>query len=227
MKFIGMCAGFFLIVVIVSGCTHNDQTYNTDRIFFDYSVTAEEGSEMVTCKLQFKLNSFTGRAIKIEGEVELDGQIINADSTEISGFYYEIQKGIDSFIGKHTIVFNTPDKKQYKEEFEFMPFNIENELPEKVSRHPFTIKLNNFPQRETPLRLVMLDTSFASEGINETIGIVKGELVIDQFILKELNNGPIIMEIYREQEMPLKQASKAGGRLAITYSLRREFELVD
>lgn len=228
MKFSWIGAGIFLLMTaIVWGCTNTDHPYNTDNLFFDYTINAEEGNEMVTIKLQFKQGSITGKAIAIKGKVELDGQLIDADSTELSGFYYEIQKPVDSFIGKHTVVFTAPDKKQFKEEFEFIPFNIENELPEQISREPFTIKLNSFPQRETPVRLVMLDTSFTSEGINETIGIVKGELVIDDFILRQLKTGPVIMEIYREQEIPLKQATKAGGRLAITYNLRREFELVD
>lgn len=228
MKFSWIGVGIFLLIaVIVSGCTNRDQVYNTDNLFFDYTVNAEESNEMVTIKLQFKRESITGQAIEIKGKIELDGEIIEADSTELSGFYYEIQKPLDSFIGKHTIVFTAPDKKQYKEEFEFIPFTIVNELPEQVNRQPFTIRLNNFPQRETPVRLVMLDTAFESEGINEEIPIVKGELAIDDFILRQLKTGPVIMEIYREQEIPLKQATKAGGRLAITYSLRREFELVD
>lgn len=228
MKFSWIGAGIFLLIAaIVSGCTNRDQVYNTDNLFFDYAVNAEESNEMVTIKLQFKRESITGQAIEIKGKIELDGEIIEADSTELSGFYYEIQKPLDSFIGKHTIVFTAPDKKQYKEEFEFIPFTIVTELPEQVNRQPFTISLNNFPQRETPVRLVMLDTAFESEGINEEIPIVKGELAIDDFILRQLKTGPVIMEIYREQEIPLKQATKAGGRLAITYSLRREFELVD
>ena len=228
MKFIWNSVGIFLFTtVIVAGCTNRDQVYNTDSLFFDYTINAEEGSEMVTVKLQFKRNSVTGKAIEVKGKVEFDGQVIKSDSTELSGFYYEIQKPLNLFTGKHTIVFTAPDNKQYKQEFEFTPFTIENELPEQVSRQPFTIKLNNFPQRETPVRLVMLDTAFESEGINEEIPIVKGELVIDDFILRQLKSGPIIMEIYREQEIPLKQSTKAGGRLAITYSLRREFELVE
>lgn len=228
MKFTGTCAGFFLFAaVIVSGCTNKDQPSTTDHLFFDYSITSNEGEDMVTCKLQFKRNSITGKAIKIEGKVELDGEAIEADSADMSGFYYEIQKPFDSFAGKHMIVFSAPGKKQYKEEFEFRPFSISNKLPEKLRRQPFTIRLNNFPQRETPVRLVMLDMDFDSEGINEVVPIVKGELVIDSFILRELKSGPVIMEIYREQEMQLKNAPKSGGRLSITYSLRREFELVD
>ena len=227
MKFTWTSAGIFLLAAIVSACTNRDKVHGTEQLFFDYTVAAEEGGGMVTIKLQFKQGNSTGQAIAVEGKVELDGRVIEADSTELSGYYYEIQKPIDSFIGKHSIVFTAPDKNQYKEEFEFQPFTIATELPEEVRRKPFAIKLDNFPQRETPVRLVMLDTSFESDGINEEIPLVKGELVINNFILSQLKTGPIIMEIYREQEIPLKQATKAGGRMAITYSLKKEFELGD
>ena len=73
----------------------------------------------------------------------------------------------------------------------------------------------------------MLDTAFASKGFNDLVPVIDGKVNIDQSILKTIKNGPINFELYMEQEIPLKQTTKAGGKISITYGLKREFDLVD
>jgi len=215
---------------IVTGCTNHDKVHkkiNYDDLYFDYNVTAEEGDENVTCVFQYK-NGAEGKAVNIEpAEVELDGQKIETDSAKLSGFFYEVQKPIDSFAGKHTIVFTTPDEKHYQNEFTFSPFTLEGELPEKIDRKPFLIPLKNFPSGVKSVRLLMLDTAFKSEGFNDLVPVINGKINIDQSVLKTVQNGPINFELYMEQQLPLKQTTRAGGKISITYGLKREFELVN
>jgi hypothetical protein len=222
---------FFGLAVIVAGCIAKDKInkkINYDQLYFDYTINGEEGGGNVTCVFQYKENDDEGKAINIEpAKMELDGQQIESDSARLSGFFYEVQKPVDSFAGKHTIVFITPDNKQYKNEFEFFPFSLAGELPEKVSRKPFTIQLKSFPTTQKSVRLLLLDTAFESLGFNDLIPVVNGKIVIDQFILNTIKNGPINLELYMEQEIPLRQATKAGGRISITYGLKREFDLID
>lgn len=216
--------------VIVTGCKHHDKInkkINYDDLYLDYNVTAEEGDENVTCVFQYK-NGVEGKAVNIDpAEVELDGQKLETDSARLSGFYYEVQKPIDSFAGKHIVVFVTPEEKKYQNEFMFSPFELEEELPEKINRKPFVIQLKNFPSDVKSVRLLMLDTSFKSEGFNDLVPVVDGKINIDQSILKTVQKGPINFELYMEEELPLKQTTKAGGKISITYGLKREFELVD
>jgi hypothetical protein len=54
-----------------------------------------------------------------------------------------------------------------------------------------------------------------------------GEIKVNEQKLAALSKGPVTLEIYTEEERPLKNASKKGGRILITYGLRRQFELVD
>lgn len=231
MKFLPAFVTFLFAILSFTACNNKDQIHkktNNDQLYFDYTITAEEDGDDVTCLLQFKENSLDGNAVNVKpGKVELDGQIIEGDSAGLSGYYYEVQKPIDSFAGKHTIIFTRSDDEQFKEEFEFTPFTLAKELPEKISRKPFTIQLKNFPVNETTLRLLMLDTAFVSKGFNDTIEVTNGEIKIDQSILNNLKTGPINLELYMEKEIPLKQHTGAGGRLSITYGLKREFELVE
>ena len=223
---------FFAFTAIVAGCTSRDKTVNNkinyDRLYFDYTITAEEGDENVTCVFQYKNGNDEGKAIDVApAKVELDGQQIGTDSAKLSGFFYEVQKSIDSFAGKHTIVLITPDNKQYRNEFEFSPFTFKEELPEKINRKPFTIQLKTFPSAEKSVRLLLLDTAFESSGFNDLVPVVNGKINIDRFILSTIKNGPVNLELYMEQEIPIKQATKAGGRISINYGLKREFELVE
>lgn len=178
--------------------------------------------------LQYRFGGPNGSTLTLQepGQVEMDGQTLKADSSNLLGTYYEFSKSLLDFQGKHEIVFTGYDKKQYKEDFEFTPFSLEEELQDTIHRKPFIIKLENFPLQSTPLRLVMIDTAFDTNDVNEIIDVVDGEIKIDSQMLSQLKNGPISLELNLEQEKPLQQ-TKAGGKLSLRYTLKRDFELVD
>ena len=213
------------------GCTNRDRVKSTmdyGRLYFDYAITAEEDAGYATCVFQFKEGGEEGKAVNIEpASVELDGQKLETDSAKLSGFFYEVQKPIDSFAGKHTIVFTAPGGKEYKNEFEFLPFTLEQELPEKIKRKPFFIQLKDFPPSAKSVRLLLLDTSFESSGFNDMVPVVNGKLTIDSSILRSVKKGPISLALYMEQQNPLQKKTIAGGSIFITYGLKRQFELID
>jgi len=220
-----------LIAAIVAGCTNRDtinKEINYDDLYFDYTISAEEGDENVTCVFQFKKGGDAGKAINIEpSTVYLDGQPIKTDSAKLSGFFYEVQKPLKSFGGKHTIVFRTADNKQYENDFDFSAFAFTEELPGKLRRKAFTIHLKNFPTKEKAVRLLLLDTAFESSGFNDLVPVVNKQINIDQYILSSVRNGPVVLELYLEQERQLKQHTTAGGKISITYGLKKEFDLTD
>jgi hypothetical protein len=226
--------GTALLLIMASvlwGCSNTDTKagkFDPDKLYFFYSIVSEEGAADVVCLFQYKTGGAEGKGVNVApGRVELDGEALAPDSAGVSGIYYEAQRPADSFGGRHSIKFTAANGKQYVEDFEFTPFALAGELPDKISRAPFALKLNNFPKRQTPLRLLLLDTSFASRGFNDVVPVVNSEITIDEAIWQRLKNGPINLELYREQEIPLKQPAKAGGKISITYGLKREFELVD
>jgi len=225
---------FFVLVIPIVGCTDLDKAsenkVDQSRIYFDYIITAEENNETVVCVFQFRDGDAEGKTLDVEpAKVQLDGQIIERDSAKLSGFFYEVQKPMASFAGKHTIDFITAGNKKYRNEFEFSPFFLEKELPEKIHRRPFTIQLISpqaRPATANQVRLLLLDTAFESSGFNNLVPVVNGKIRMDSSVLSTIKNGPVNLELYMEQEIPLKQRTMAGGRISITYGLRREFELV-
>lgn len=207
----------------------NDKDVNPEQIYYDYKVSAEEGREEVTVMLQYRLDGEDGIAQALEepSKVSLDGTELMPDSAKLTGAFYEAIKPMEDFKGKHTIVFTDSRNKNHEEEFNFEPFTLASELPEQIRKSPFTIQLADIPYSLTRVHLVMIDTSYATADVNEEIVIEKGEIHIDEEKLANLSTGPVTLEIYREEKRPLKNASKAGGRILITYSLRRQFELVN
>ncbi|HEY6955397.1 MAG TPA: hypothetical protein VI385_09140 [Flavisolibacter sp.] len=221
---------FLLLGLALVGCKDKDKAYNGtkfDQVYFDYAVTAEEGDEDATCVFQYKYGGEEGRAMNIEpAKVELDGKAVESDSAKLSGFFYEVQRPIDSFAGKHLVAFITPDGKEYRNEFDFTPFTIEGDLPERVKKKPFTIQLHNFPPGEKQVRLLLLDTAFESRGFNDLVPVLNGKVNINSEVLTTVKKGPVVLQLYSEQENPLKQKTLVGGKISISYGLKRQFELV-
>ena len=104
---------------------------------------------------------------------------------------------------------------------------MQEELTGKIRRKPFIIHLKDFPSTQRSVRLILLDTAFESGGFNDKIPVVDGKINIDNYILSSIKKGPVILELYFEQELPLRQQTRAGGKISITYGLKREFELID
>jgi len=201
----------------------------SNAFFYDYQVWGDEEEGIVTVRLQYRLGGENGKALRLAqpGFVMLDGDTLKADSAGFTGIFYETSKPLGSFAGSHGIVFTDNRKKQHKEEFSFEPFTLENELPEQIKKAPFLIKLSGFPSTASRVQLIMVDTSFSSADVNEELWVENGEIKIDSSFLANLSNGPITMEIVKEDEKTLKNSSREDGRLLLTYRLRRQFEFVD
>ena len=206
----------------------NAKDVDPQSIFYDYKVMAEEGDNDATVKLQYRFGGPNGTTLVLDKpcNVTIDGVELQTDSARLTGAFYELVKPVDSFKGKHTIVFTDRDKKEHKEEFDFEPFTLAKELPEKIKRKPFNIALKGLPDSTVYLRLVMTDTSFHSEGVNEMINVEKGKLKVNEVMLSKLKEGPINIEIYREEERPVRNGSREGGNISITYGIKRQFELI-
>ena len=45
--------------------------------------------------------------------------------------------------------------------------------------------------------------------------------------LAEVINGPVVLQLHKEENKKLKNSPRQGGRLLISYGLQREFVLTD
>ena len=221
---------FFFIILLISfwGCNNKmDRKYamNPDALWFDYQVTGKEGNDNLTIMLQYKYGGEDGNAIAA-GNVLLDGEILPADSTKMTGVFYELHKPVASFTGNHTILFTDFNNKQYKEAFNFQPLLLVKPLTDTLHRSELVFRLEGL-DREEKIRVLLTDTSFINNGINRVDKLINGNLFISKADLESLANGPVQLELVREQERMLKNGTEEVGRLLITYSLKREFFLKD
>ena len=226
-----LCIYLVLISIGLNACRDEDNTAvetRVDDLYFDYSVIAEEGREMVSCLFRFREDDLMGDPVTLSETVMLtfDGLEIAADSAKMAGTFYEIMLPLNQFEGEHTILFRAPSGREYTETFVFRPFALSQELPPRISRNNFSIQLEGLPENET-ISLILTDTSFLSNDFNGIVTVEKSALSIPTEKLSEVTNGPIILQIQREEIKKLKDAPGQGGRLQIQYGLQREFVLTD
>jgi hypothetical protein len=216
----------------LAACTNAEQepvpVLTKDHLFFDFTVTGSEDMEDVTMRFEFRQNK-KGRSLllKDSAEVRLDGEKLNADSSKYSGVYYETRKPLASFAGQHSISFRGTDGVQLEQPFWFLPFKLREELPKQISRRPFAIRIDNPDTSIKKLQLVMVDTSFKSKDVNDDVSINNGEIIITADMWNRLVNGPIILELHSEKLIPLSQKPRKGGKMAMFYSVAKEFELTN
>ena len=224
-----ICLGSLIFLI---SCTSNEignsKDVNPDAVFFDYEVWAEEGKEDVTVNLQYRMGGKNGTTLVLDepSKVMLDGEQLKVDSAKVTGAYYEVQKPFASFAGKHVINFTDLNKKEYNEEFEFKPFTLEPSVPSTLNRGDLVFNFKGLDPVDY-LSVILTDTSFTSADINDEDTVRNGRLVIKADRLSALINGPIHLQFYREEILPLKKSTKEGGKFIITYGLKRDFELKD
>lgn len=225
--------GCVCLVFCLTSCVNNKQEepggVHPDIIYHDYKLTADEDRGEVTMLLQYRLNGPDGDPFLLDApsKVSLDGMELKPDSAKLAGTFYEFSRPIEAFKGSHTIVFTDSRSKEHEAEFSFEPFQLAEEIPEALPKKPFVIELDNVSPGGTKVRLVMIDTAFQTADVNEELEIKNGRIQITPDYLVNLATGPITLEIYTEEEKPLKGISRQGGRVAITYGIRRQFEFVD
>lgn len=222
---------FLLVSCSDFGCTSseigNSKDVNPDAIYFDYEVWADETNPDVTVNLQYRMGGKNGTTLVLDepSKVLFDGEPMKVDSAKVTGAYYEVQKLATSFAGKHTVTFTDLNKKEYKEEFEFIPFTVDSIQPV-MNRGDLVFTFKGLESVDV-LDVALTDTSFQSADINDRDTIRNGRLIIKADRLSALVNGPINLQFYKDTEKPIKNGTKEGGRILIRYGLRREFELKD
>lgn len=219
----------FLLIALISCREEASKTKDPRNLYFDYQVHGEAARDFVTCLFQFRYDEDDETAVVLEepSKIELDGEIVNADSSKYSGVYYEVNIDKQEFEGEHRISFTDINGKQHTETFTFFPFSLKQELPDTIKRDSFSIYLENV-KSGTRIRYALTDTSFESEGINEVQRMgSSGRLHFTKEEVDKLSSGHITLLLNLEEDRSLKNGTKGGGRLSISYALRREFELKD
>ncbi|MEP6514153.1 MAG: hypothetical protein ABJA79_09795 [Parafilimonas sp.] len=233
MKFQILTRNSLLVVILfLVSCTSNEignsKDVNPDAVFFDYKVWGEEGKDDITVMLQYRYGGKNGTTLVLNdpASVSLDGKIIPADSSKLTGAFYEFMRPVKDFGENHTIVFTDLNSKKYEEHFNFIPFTLKAAIPAEIKRGDLVFEMEGLNPVDY-VRILVTDTSFESPGINRVDTVKNGRIIISISELENLVNGPINLEFYKEDERPVKNGTKEGGIISITYALKKEFELKD
>jgi hypothetical protein len=219
---------FFLIILITAAasCKNSDRRDVADGLYANYSIRGEEGKEFVTAFFQF-FDDPVERALVLRkpAKVFLDGNLLSPDSAKETGGFYEIQLPIQDFTGAHTIRFIDRENMEHREEFFFTPFRLMKEIKDSLNRKDMMFEVEGLRDQDV-VRVVITDTSFESEGVNEMDTIISQRLDLRKH-LPAISNGPVTLYLFKEEERSLENKSSKRGTISITYSLKREFELKD
>lgn len=222
----------FTMVAFLTSCKSKDKKtepqLDIQSIYFDYKITAEEGYDNLTVLLKFRDENKTGDPFTMpEGmKVMLDDEELVADSSAMNGTFYEVNKPIQDFTGKHKIVLSGTGGDDYTEEFTFSPVELLTVFPESVPKEDLQLEFTGLEKTDR-IRLLMTDTIFFNDGVNRIDTVLNNQLVISKNDLDKLASGPVLLEFIREFERPVDIGEKIKGRLRINYTLRRTINLVD
>jgi hypothetical protein len=215
--------------ILLTSCFNNrDKEFEPGTIYFDYMVTGDEETNRVVAKLQYRAGGRNGDPMRLDppASAVMDGEPIPPDSTEFNGVYYEVISETEGFAGSHSIEFVDADARKYPTRFDFPVFSIKNELPEIIDRNNFVLDLSGLDSSDE-VRIILTDTSFYGKGVEKVISVGNGRIVITPGELLDLHNGPVHLQVIREEEKLLFPGPAKKGRLYLYYALQREFMLQD
>lgn len=226
----GMMQRKFLVSLLVSigilvSCSNKEERETAGDIYARYTIWSEEGREFVTALFQFQLGGPDGPAwlLTAPEKVLLDNHLLIPDSAREGGVFYELHIPVEDFVGTHTIRFTDADENEYSHEFFFTPLSLKKEIGDTLKRSDGVLDVEGLKDNER-VRVVITDTSFAGEGVNEMDTVLNSQLDLRKY-LKTVSNGPISLHLYKEEEKLLNRKSSGWGRFSITYTVKREFEL--
>lgn len=223
-----------IVLTLLIGCfftaCNNTEPENKkifqSKVYRLYTISGEEGNDWVNCYFQFRSgkNGYSFILEEPEG-IRFDTEALSPDSTLEKEFFYELQMPAADFSGKHTITYQDENGKAFSDEFVYKPFRLTKEPGETVSRKELVLQLAGLEEGDK-LRVVMTDTAFESRGINKFYPVENGELDLRPYLEGNILNGPVMLQLFKEEEKAL-ESSPQNGRLSLTYGLKREFELKD
>ena len=221
------------LLFLLTGCKNDKRAPAGEEgdgpyIYFDYEINGEEGFDKLTVLARFRNGGENDETITLAApeKVELDGEIFPADSAALSGTYYELNKPVETFAGSHSIAFTDFNGKKYTEKFDFEPLGLATAIADTLYRNNISFEFTGVKENER-VKVLMTDTSFVNDGVMKWFTVKNGGIRLALSDLASLANGPIQLELIKEEDREIEKGTLAGGRLRSRYVLRRSFFLTD
>lgn len=234
MKYHNVCPfALFALVSFVFSCTSNEIGYskdvNPETVYLYYTVSYDDGDDSVGCFLQYRFAGENGTTLILNSPagVSIDGIAIAADSSTVSGAYYQKNFAAKDFAGKHVIVYTDMNGKVHKEPFSFDPVVCTTALPEVIDRSDVSFEFaGSLTDDEAVIRIS--DTSLQTEDVRVISKLTRGKITVTAEELKPLVNGPLTVEISKSIEQPFQHPTQEGGIFVLMYGIKEmETQLKD
>ena len=205
-----------------------EATMPLNQIYLHCQVTGDDEREFVTVLIQLFKGRTQGKAIKMPepGFVELNGNVLIADSTPVTGYFYEMMVPVEEFRGEHKITIADDAKQQASETFSYSPFQLVTQLGPSISKQDLVFELRGVEEEE-PVQVVLIDTVYSTSDINRIDTVENNQLFISQNDLYNIETGPVTLLIYKEETKKADSPNLLGGRLRLSFGIKREFDLTD
>ena len=222
-----------LSIVLIWGCQAPEKepvkaSLPLQDIYLHCQVTGDDEREFVSVLVQLFRGQAEGKAIKMDepGFVELNGVIMEPDSTPVTGYFYEMLIPTEDFRGEHKLTIADGNKEQASETFTYSPFQMVSQPGNTISKQDLAFELRGLEDRET-IQLVLIDTVYRTSDINRIDTVQNGRITIAKEDLTNLREGPVTLLLYKEEKRDVKATQLKGGRLNLSFGVKREFELTD
>lgn len=221
------------LVLLLAGCNTGEEApakrgISAENLFLEYQVWGDEERGHVNVLLQLRQRNSKGKTLRMDppGFIKLDDEALQPDSSRMTGIFYESQKPLETFAGRHTITIGDGNKELVSEQFDYTPFTLATPLKGRVGRDALVLKLTGL-KADDQVRVTLVDTVFRTQDINEVMPVVNGRLQITRQQLEDVKTGPVTLLLFKEEDRYLDNPTLRGGKMAVTYGLMREFELGD
>lgn len=219
-------AAILFSLITVSSCTSNEigesKDVAQDKIYLQYSIKYSEGNDKASIFAQFRFAGKNGTTLVLSKPslLAFDNDIIKVDSSAVSGAFYELDKPIANFYGKHHFIFTDINNKKFDNDFYFDSFHLIN-VPASASKKQF---LNIFfqsgplqPGDHVDIASTNTDSSFTA---TQDAGDGGNFVVIPSKELMRQKNNEVKLEATLYRKIKLQQNSAEGGDMEIRYSLK-------
>ena len=217
-------AALFLLISI-SSCTSNEvgqsKDVAQDKIYQQYTIKYSEGNDKANVFAQFRFAGSNGTTLVLStpSQLAFDEAIIKVDSSGGSGAYYEVNKPIANFYGKHHFIFTDLNNKKFDNDFSFDTFRLVNVPASASKKQSLNLSFESGtlqPGDYINVSSANTDSSFSvryEPTSTKAINISSSDLMRQK-------NGEIKLETTLYRKINLQQNTAEGGEMEVRYTLK-------
>jgi hypothetical protein len=217
------------VTTLVAGfmaCTSNEIGNSKDvaqeSIYQEYNISYTEGDEKAAINAQFRFGGKNGTTLLLNDPsgISFDGTAIKADSSDLGGAFYQLNKPAAAFYGTHHFVFTDINSKKFDNDFVFEKFGMANAPSTAAKAAPLQLQFDSGGLKAGDQVTVSSTGTDSSFSVTGTVIDKNFAISIPAEDLKKQKGKELKLDISLYRNVPLQQNTREGGEMNISYRLR-------